>query len=75
MTSGIPSRTITWPEYGPLASSKKSLQLVGFSLTMSERYMNPVVPQSLGTEYLSSGSYGSPVNFGSMFSSTFGISA
>ena len=52
----MPSSTVTLPEYGPLVRSTKSRQLVGFSLTRSFRYMNPVVPQSFGTDHFSSGS-------------------
>src|SRR3954453_12126426 len=74
ITSGMPSSTVTFPDSGPFARSKNSLQLVGRSLILSERYMNPVVPQSFGIDHLSSVSYGRPLNLGSRFFVTVGSS-
>jgi hypothetical protein len=37
VTSGLPSRSVTFPEYFVFASSKNSFQLVGASLTRSLR--------------------------------------
>ena len=47
-------------------SAKNWAQDVGRSFTLSVLYMNPVVPQSFGTDHVPSGSCGRPRNFGSM---------
>ena len=52
-------------------SATNSFQLVGRSLILSVRYMNPVVPQSFTTEYVLFGSSGVLWNFGSTFFVTF----
>ena len=72
MHSGMPSRTVTLPEYFPLARLTNWRQVVGRSLTRSLRYMNPVVPQSFATDQRSLASNGSLRNFASMFFFTFG---
>ena len=50
ITSGIPSRTVTLPEYVVFVRFTNWRHVVGRSLTRSVRYMNPVVPQSFATE-------------------------
>ena len=71
ITSAAPSSSVSFRGY--FSNSEKNwAHVVGRSRILSVRYTKPVVPQSFGTDHLSSGSYGRPRNFGSIASRTLG---
>ena len=68
-TSGELSTIVVFPYFFVRATNSR--HVVGRSLILSVRYMKPVVPQSLTTEYLLLGSSGVLSNSGSTFFLTF----
>ena len=66
MTSPIESTTTILPEYFG-ATSKNWRQVLTSSFTNLLRFVMPVVPQSLGSWYLLSGSHQRPLNCLSMY--------